>query len=133
MITLTHEIIAMTRRFVAGVRLDDEALAVNVIHEVGPGGEFMSHAHTLAHWRELWLPQIFDRQRLGSWQERGAKDVNVRVRDLTIALMNEHEVEPLPDSVEAERIDSALNTCSIEAFVTNLVRFEENRGRTWRW
>jgi trimethylamine--corrinoid protein Co-methyltransferase len=102
MITLTHEIISLTRRFVAGVRLDDEALAVNVIHEVGPGGEFMSHTHTLAHWRELWLPQLFDRQRLGSWQERGAKDVNARVRDMTIALMNEHEVEPLPDAVEAE-------------------------------
>lgn len=102
MITLTNEIISMTRRFVAGVRLDDEALAVNVVHEVGPGGEFMSHAHTLAHWRELWLPQIFDRQRLEPWQERGAKDVNARVRDLTIALMEDHPVEPLPDSVERE-------------------------------
>jgi trimethylamine--corrinoid protein Co-methyltransferase len=102
MMTLTNEIISQTRRFAAGVRLDDEALAVGAIHEVGPGGEFMSHPHTLAHWRELWLPQVFDRQRLDPWQERGAKDVNVRLRELTVALMDEHEVDPLPDTVEAE-------------------------------
>jgi trimethylamine--corrinoid protein Co-methyltransferase len=102
MITLTHEIISMTRRFVAGVRLDDEALAVSVVHDVEPGGQFMTHEHTLAHWRELWLPQVFDRQRLEPWLERGAKDVKVRVRDLTLTIMDEHQVEPLPGSVEDE-------------------------------
>lgn len=102
MMALTNEIISQTRRFAAGVRLDDEALAVGAVHEVGPGGEFMSHPHTLAHWRELWLPQVFDRQRLDPWQERGAKDVNARLRELTVALMDEHEVDPLPDAAEAE-------------------------------
>ncbi|MBE7473550.1 MAG: trimethylamine methyltransferase family protein [Anaerolineales bacterium] len=102
MMVLTNEIISQSRRFAAGVRLDDEALAVQTIHEVGPGGEFMSHAHTLAHWRELWLPQVFDRQRLEPWQERGSQDINARLRDLTIALMEEHQGEPLAGSVEQE-------------------------------
>lgn len=62
----------------------------------------MSHAHTLAHWRELWLPQVFDRQRLEPWQERGSQDINARLRDLTIALMEEHQGEPLAGSVEQE-------------------------------
>lgn len=102
MMVLTNEIISQSRRFTGGVRLDDETLAVEAVHEVGPGGEFMSHPHTLAHWRELWLPQVFDRQRLEPWQERGSKDVNARLRELTVSLMDEHEVEPLPDSVERE-------------------------------
>ena len=102
MMVLTNEIISQSRRFVGGVRLDDEALAVEPIHEVGPGGEFMSHPHTLAHWRELWLPQVFDRQRLEPWQEHGSKNVNARLRELTISLMEDHEVEPLSDSVEKE-------------------------------
>ncbi len=104
---LTNEIISMTRRFVAGVRIDDEALAVEVIHEVGPGGEFLSHDHTMDHWRELWVPQIFDRQRLAPWEERGSKDINARLREVTTTLMDEHWVEPLPDSVEGE-IESIL-------------------------
>ncbi len=104
---LTNEIISMTRRFVQGVRVDDEALAVDVIDEVGPGGEFLSHDHTMAHWRELWDPQIFDRQRLESWQAKGSRDVNAHIRDMTVSIMNEHVVEPLETSVDAE-IDRIL-------------------------
>ncbi len=102
MMVLTNEIISMNRRFTAGVRVDDEALALDVIHEVGPGGEFLSHEHTMAHWRELWLPQHFDRQRLEPWEEAGGKDVTARVREATVALMDEHTVAPLPAAAENE-------------------------------
>ena len=102
MMVLTNEIISQTRRFTQGVRLDGEALALDVIAAVGPGGEFLSTDHTMAHWRELWLPQIFDRQRLEPWQEQGSKNVNDRLREKTIALMNEHKVEPLSDSIIQE-------------------------------
>ena len=102
LMTLTNEIISMTRRFVEGVRLDDEALALDVIDNVGPGGQFLNHDHTMAHWRELWLPQIFDRQRLEAWQEQGAKYTNDRLREVTVSLMDDHPVDPLPDSVEQE-------------------------------
>ena len=102
MMVLTNEIISMNRRFTEGVRMDDEALALDVIHEVGPGGEFLSHEHTMSHWRELWLPQHFDRQRLEPWEEDGGKDVTARVREATVALMDEHTVAPLPAAAENE-------------------------------
>ncbi len=106
MIVLTNELITQTRHFVSGVRLDDEALALDVIHEVGPGGEFLSHDHTMKHWREFWLPQTFDRQRLESWQESGEKAINGRLREQAITLMDEHQVTPLAPSIctEIERI-----------------------------
>jgi trimethylamine--corrinoid protein Co-methyltransferase len=104
---LTDEIISMSRKFVEGVRIDDETLALDVIDEVGPGGQFMTHNHTLKNWRELWTPQLFDRQRLDRWEKRGAKDINARVREKTIALMDEHQISSLPESVDAE-IESIL-------------------------
>jgi len=102
MMVLTDEIISMTRRFAQGVRVDDEALAVGVVDDVGPGGEFLTHEHTMSHWRELWLPQVFDRQRLEPWEEAGSPDVNDRLRETAVTLMDEHEVAPLPDDVESE-------------------------------
>lgn len=102
LIVLTNELIAQTRRFAQGVRVDAEALAVEVIDAVGPGGEFLSHDHTMRHWRELWLPQVFDRQRLGPWEEQGSRDVNARLRELTVALMRDHQVPALPAAVDAE-------------------------------
>ena len=107
MMVLTNEIISMTRPFVEGVRLDDEALALDVIHELGPGGEFLSHDHTLAHWKDLWVPRIFNRQRLDAWEEQGAKNINARLREVAVGLMDEHRVEPLPDPVDRE-IESIL-------------------------
>lgn len=101
-IVLTDEIIRMTRSFVAGVRLDDDALAVGVISEVGPGGEFLSHDHTLRHWRELWTPRFFDRQRLEKWQAGGSPIINDRLRDYTVSIMESHRPPPLPTTVEAE-------------------------------
>jgi trimethylamine--corrinoid protein Co-methyltransferase len=92
----------MNRRFVDGVRLDEESLAVDMIHEVGPGGEFMSHDHTMRHFRELWSPQIFDRSQLDRWEAEGGKDLNARLREATVALMEEHKVEGLGEEVEEE-------------------------------
>jgi len=108
MMVLTNEIISMTRPFVQGLAIDDETLALDVIDEVGPGGQFTSHRHTMNHWRSLWNPDIFDRQRLDRWRARGEKDVNARIKEKTISLMQDHQVEPLPSQAQNE-ISSLLS------------------------
>jgi trimethylamine--corrinoid protein Co-methyltransferase len=99
---LTNEIISMNRAFAHGVRIDDEALAVEVVNDVGPGGQFLSHEHTMAHWRELWTPKVFDRQRLDPWLEKGGKATWARVREMTLAILDSHQPEPLSAGVDAE-------------------------------
>ena len=99
---LANELIRMNRAFSRGVRFDDDALAVDVIHEVGPGGQFLSHEHTMRHWRELWVPQLFERRRLEAWQEKGSKQMRQRVRGATVALMDAHQPQPMTASVDAE-------------------------------
>lgn len=102
MMVLADEIISMTRPFVEGVRIDENTLALDAIQDLGPGGQFMTHKHTMTHWRELWVPQLFDRQRLDRWEAKGSKDLNALLREKTVAIMDSHKVAPLPDSVERE-------------------------------
>jgi trimethylamine--corrinoid protein Co-methyltransferase len=109
MMVLANEVIAMNRRFVEGIRIDSESLAVDVVHQVGPGGEFMSHDHTLEHFREFWTPRIFDRSQLDRWEEQGSKDLNARLREATLALMDQHEAIPLPEDIDQE-IDRILSS-----------------------
>jgi trimethylamine--corrinoid protein Co-methyltransferase len=46
-----------------GVKVSDDLLGVDVIDEVGIGKEFLSHEHTLKHFRRtLWAPKIWDRR-----------------------------------------------------------------------
>ena len=102
MIVFTDETIAMTRRFMAGINLDAEALATEAIHRVGPGGNYLTDEHTVAHFRELWQPTLFDRQRADDWRAGGSKRLGDRVREKTITIIEKHEPDPLPDSVREE-------------------------------
>ncbi len=107
MIVLTAEMIEMHQHFVRGVSLDDESLALDVIHEAGPGGDFMGADHTFEHFREYWFPTLFERRRSGDWEADGGRRLGDRLREKTIAIMDEHEPEPLPDDVR-EEIDYIL-------------------------
>ncbi len=108
MIVLTAELIDMHRSFMKGVELSDETLALDVIHEVGPGGDFVSTDHTLAHFRDYWYPTLFDRQRFSQWEMGGGVSFAERLRDRTVQIMKDHQPAPLPEKVR-EEIDYVLN------------------------
>ncbi len=53
------EILGMINRFVQGVKTEPKDLALDVIKQVGPGGEFLTHPNTMENCRtELWIPDI---------------------------------------------------------------------------
>jgi trimethylamine--corrinoid protein Co-methyltransferase len=102
MIVFSAEMISMMRCLVDGVSLDAEALALEVIHQVGPGGDFLTQKHTLKHFRELWQPALFDRRRVEDWTATGSRRLGDRLRERTVSIIEEHKPEPLPASVRAE-------------------------------
>jgi trimethylamine--corrinoid protein Co-methyltransferase len=102
MIVFTAEIISMMRHFVAGLSLDAESLALEVIHQVGPGGDFLTARHTLRHFRELWQPSLFDRRRSEDWIAAGSPRLGARLREKTLDIIRGHRAEPLPGSTRQE-------------------------------
>lgn len=59
------EIIRMLEYFRNGMRTDPDTLAFDVVKAVGPGGQFLSHPHTMKHCRIApWMPNITAR---GGW------------------------------------------------------------------
>lgn len=84
---ICDEMAHMVKRVLAGFTVDDETLALEVVRRVGHGGDFLTDAHTLAHFRqELFFPVLFRRQSVEQWVERGARaaaDVaHQRVQDI---------------------------------------------------
>ncbi len=102
MIVLTAENISMLRAFMNGVTINSETLALEVIDETGPGGDYLAAEHTLKHFREYWEPVLMSRQRMEEWVEDGKKRMGDRLREKTIAIIEEHRPEPLPEHVRAE-------------------------------
>lgn len=107
MMVYTAEIISMLRYFFEGIKVDDETLAVDVIHNVGSSGDFMTEDHTMRHFRDFWEPSLIARQRYEAWESAGSKTMKTRVKEKAVALMDEAKGTPLEDS-KAEEVEYIL-------------------------
>lgn len=108
-IVLTDEIVGYARRIERGITINEETLALDVIHEVGPGGEFLTNDHTLENFRdEVWFPTLLNREIYGNW-ERHKTDMRTRIHDKTARLLAEHRAPELPADVKA-RLDEILKS-----------------------
>jgi len=97
-LVLGNEIIGSTKRFLAGIAIDAETVARDVIGRVGPGGNFLEQEHTFRHFRrELWRPRLFTRQHYNVWQEQGSKNTATRVQEEIRRLIETHRPAALPE------------------------------------
>ncbi|MFZ7125898.1 MAG: trimethylamine methyltransferase family protein [Desulfobacterales bacterium] len=109
LIVFSDEVIGMMRSFNDGFSFDPESLALDLIHQLGPGGNFMTTDHTYRHFRKLWLPTLFNRDRKNRWLAKGGTTMGRRLKDKTVAIMESHRPEPLSESVRAE-VEYILNS-----------------------
>lgn len=107
MIVATDEIINMTRHLLPEVLVNEEALAVDVIRDVGPGGEFVTHPHTLNYFRDMWYPDLLYRGGAKAWGESGQLTFEQRVNARTRELIESHQSELLSDEI-IEQIDEII-------------------------
>ena len=96
MIVFTADIIGRLRHFVAGIDLSPEAFCLDLIHETGPGGSYLTAEHTLQHFRSFWQPSLYSRLRIDDWLKKGGNDMGRRLREKTVALMEKAAVAELP-------------------------------------
>jgi trimethylamine--corrinoid protein Co-methyltransferase len=102
MILFAAEIISELRRFAEGIALDEESMAMEVIHQVGSSHDYLATDHTLKNFRVLWQPKRFTRLRYEAWLKKGGKPMGQRLREQTVALMDGHVPQPLPNGVQQE-------------------------------
>ena len=101
-LVLDDEIIAMARLIEQGIRTTKETMATEVIHEVGPGGHYLSHDHTMTHFREHWRPTLMERGTYEDWEMRGSKTMKDRIIEKTQAIVRDY-AGPIAEVPEAAR------------------------------
>lgn len=102
-LVIDNEILGELYRVLDGVDVNQDTLAVDVIHKVGPGGHFLGQKHTMQFLRkEHYLPQISPRQTRAQWTESGSKTTAEMAYEKAQAIISDHQVEPLDTNVEAE-------------------------------
>jgi trimethylamine--corrinoid protein Co-methyltransferase len=99
-LVMDNEMAGMVKHVVQGIPVNDETLAVEVIHEVGAFGDFISHEHTRKHMRALQSqPKLIDRRRRDFWQQMGGTDLAQRAREEAKYILKTHKPDPLPQGV----------------------------------
>ncbi|HET6452292.1 MAG TPA: trimethylamine methyltransferase family protein, partial [Spirochaetia bacterium] len=103
MLTICDEQIAQVKRFLASFSVDPESLAVDLIDEVGPEGDFLATELTLDRFKEeIWSPTIIDRNIHERWRDAGGTTLRDRAREKARALLARHAPPCLPDDVSRE-------------------------------
>ena len=85
-----------------GFTISDEAIAFDVIKEVGHGGEFVTHPHTFKHMRQHSQNDLFDRKSRDSWVTAGSKDVVEKAYARAVHIIDNHKVQALPENIQAQ-------------------------------
>ena len=97
-IVIQEEVIALTKRLKQGVPVDDDTLAVDVIKDVGPSGDFLTHDHTIRHVRSTqWRPRLLNRLGNDEWERQGKKTLLTRARERVQEIFETHTPPALAD------------------------------------
>jgi len=96
---MANETIGFLRAATRGVVVDDETLALDAIHEVGPTGSFLQHPHTLRHYKEPFYSRLFDKGPYSMWEKNGRLTLEDKAAREVDRILETHTAEALPETV----------------------------------
>jgi len=107
-VVICHEMIAWLKRYMKGLTIDQETLALDLIHEVGTDGSHLTTSHTLEHFREDEYPELRDHHRYEEWMAQGGTSLEDRAREKVNQILAEHQTPPLDPAVH-EKLMAMVN------------------------
>jgi len=97
---IADEMLGFLRAATRGVEVNDETLALDVVEELGASGEYLSHEHTLRHYKEPFYGRLINKMAYAPWQRLGAITMEERAASLVDEILAEHKPEPLTEEVQ---------------------------------
>ena len=101
-LVLDAEIAGLIKYTVAGVPVNDETLSLDVINDIGPFRDFLSHEDTLRHMRIQSQPMLIDRRVREEWSADGSTDIAERATARAREILATHVPTPLPKGAAEE-------------------------------
>ena len=101
-LVMDNEFARMIKYVVQGIPVTDDTLAVDVMHEIGPFQDFLSHDHTFGYMRKQSRPELIDRTTREDWTAAGCTDIHQRALAKARDILANHHPPPLSESVQRE-------------------------------
>ena len=97
------ELLGMYHKFMEGVDLSEDALAMESIRTVPPGGHHLGTPHTLARFRTAFFrSDLFDYDDAATWQEKGGKDAWAVASARVEQMLGDYEPPELDEALDEE-------------------------------
>ncbi|MFH1539042.1 MAG: trimethylamine methyltransferase family protein [bacterium] len=103
-LVIENEMGGMLRRISDGIVVNDETLALDLIEEVGVGGNYLAEEHTARHARDFWQPEIFTRRKYQAHLDN-PKSLDERAHEKVESILGKYELELQVDQDVAGEID----------------------------
>ena len=100
MVVICDEIISWLKAFMKGLEINEETLALDVIHEHALSGDFLGTEHTVRHVREGWQPRLVDRNNYEQWMASGGMSMRERARVKIDEILNAEPRQILTPDIE---------------------------------
>lgn len=105
---------AMAYRMAEGPRWNDFDQALAAVPDVGPGGHYLGHPHTLEHFQSaFFMPELFDNNSIEQWSADGAKEITQRALETARTMLSEYQ-EPKLDEARDEALLDYISRREIE-------------------
>jgi trimethylamine--corrinoid protein Co-methyltransferase len=96
LLAICDEEISLVKRYLRSCPVNADTLAVDLIDQVGPDGDYLGTEHTVSRFREeVWEPELIDRNIHQNWLAAGSPTIRDRARDKVKTILQEHRPEPL--------------------------------------
>jgi len=95
------EAIGYSRRITRGIEVNEDTLAVDAIHNVGPNGHYLREPHTRRYYKsEFWYPNLCDRRNYEEWEEMGKQTMKDRTVTRVQDILATHQPSPIKPETE---------------------------------
>jgi trimethylamine--corrinoid protein Co-methyltransferase len=100
-LAMMDESIGYSRRITRGIEVNEDTLAVDVIHNVGPNGHYLREQHTRDYYKtEFFYPNLCDRRNYEEWVMMGKQTMSDRVISRVQDILATHEPSPIKPETE---------------------------------
>lgn len=100
LVALSDEIISWLEAYFSPLEINEDTLALDLIHELGPDEYFLEADHTFNHLHDDWQPTLLDRLDYQRWAEAGEETLEERANQKVKEILKTHRAEPLPEKTQ---------------------------------
>jgi len=123
---IDDEILSAAFRIVRGFEVNQDTIALDLIKQVGIGGNYLAEEHTVKYLRDVtWFPKVTNRHQWETWMAAGGKDMRERAKVKAQKILDEYHPRHIDPKMaeEIDRMAKAFQEQEIEAIRSGKIEY----------